>query len=165
MGTEGNPQEITRRKFLIKVVTASGGIMALALATPLVGDFLSPIWKQEQTRTIPIAQISRIPVGVPTFIRFEQRVPDAWVNTTRSEGVWIVSKDGQNFTVFDPHCTHLRCPYYWDETQKKFLCPCHAGVYDIDGNVLAGPPPRPLDRWEAFVQQGEIEVTGKIIKG
>jgi menaquinol-cytochrome c reductase iron-sulfur subunit len=165
MATEGTPEEISRRKFLTTIVAGSGAIMAAAIATPLVGYFLSPIWKQQQTRTIPIAQASSIPMGVPTFVRFEQRVPDAWVTTTESEGVWIVTKDGQNFTVFDPHCTHLRCPFYWDDTQKMFACPCHGGKFSIDGTVLGGPPPRPLDRWEATVQGGEIVVTGKIIKG
>jgi len=165
MGKDGTPEEISRRNFLTKVVAGSAAVMAAAVATPLVGYFLSPIWKQQQTRSTPIAQVSRIPLGVPTFVRFEQRVPDAWVTTTESEGVWIVTKDGQNFTVFDPHCTHLRCPFYWDETQKIFACPCHGGKFDLDGNVIGGPPPRPLDRWEAVVQGGEIEITGKIIRG
>ena len=165
MGTEGSPEEISRRKFLTKIVAGSAAVMAAAVATPLVGYFLSPIWKQQQTRAIPIAQTSSIPVGIPTFVRFEQRIPDAWVTTTESDGVWVVTKDGKNFTIFDPHCTHLRCPFYWDDAQKQFACPCHGGKFSIDGIVMGGPPPRPLDRWEFNIQGGEIIVTGKIIKG
>ncbi len=158
-------REVTRRQFLTYIVAGSAGLIAAALATPVAGYFFSPAWKKQPTQTVPVTQTSQIPVGQPTFIRFEQRVPDAWVVTTESEGVWVVTKDGKNFTVFDPHCTHLRCPYSWDDSQKMFVCPCHGGKFDIDGKVLAGPPPRPLDRLEFLIQQGEIELTGNIVKG
>lgn len=157
--------EITRRKFLSYVVTGSASLIALALAAPLIGYFLSPAGKRSQNPTIPITRTNRIPVGVPSFVRFEKRVPDAWVVSTESEGVWVVTKDGKSFTLFDPHCTHLRCPFYWDEQNGVFMCPCHDGKFDIDGNVLAGPPPRPLDRWQFTIQNGEIETSGQVIRG
>ena len=167
MGTDGNQEnkEISRRQFLTYVVAGGAVIIAAAIATPVVGYFLSPAWKQQSTKTVPVAKTGDIPIGTPTFVRIEQRVPDAWLITLQSSGVWIVTQDGKSFTVFDPHCTHLRCPYYWDENQGKFLCPCHAGVFDIEGKVLSGPPPRPLDRLEYIIQQGQIELTGNIIKG
>jgi menaquinol-cytochrome c reductase iron-sulfur subunit len=165
MSNAEDSNQITRRQFLKYVVAGSAGLAAVAVATPLVGYFLSPAWKQKKNLTLPIARSDSIPIGTPTFVRFEERVPDAWVITTESQGLWVVTKDGKNFTVFDPHCTHLNCPYYWDDSQKIFVCPCHGGRFDIDGNVLAGPPPRPLDRWESLINQGEIEVTGKIIRG
>jgi len=60
--------------------------------------------------------------------------------------VWILNKDGKNFVVFDPRCTHLNCPYYWDKQANRFHCPCHDGRFDIDGNVIGGPPPRAHQR-------------------
>ena len=111
---------ITRRDFLSYVVKGTAGVIAAALAFPLIGYFLSPTWKKSQSPTIPITRTDRIPIGVPTFVRFEERVPDAWVVTTESEGVWVVTKDGKNFILFDPHCTHLRCPFYWDESNGVF---------------------------------------------
>jgi menaquinol-cytochrome c reductase iron-sulfur subunit len=166
MGMDNNEdgEKISRRKFLKYVVAGGAGLITVAVATPLVGYFLSPAWKQKENVTIPIVPTNLIPIGTPTFVRFEQRVPDAWVITTESEGFWVVTKDGSNFTVFDPHCTHLNCPFYWDDKQGIFVCPCHGGRFDIDGKVLAGPPPRPLDRWESIVRGGEIEVTGRIIR-
>jgi menaquinol-cytochrome c reductase iron-sulfur subunit len=154
-------KNITRRKFLKYVVLGGAGLVAAAIATPVVGDFLSPAWRKATTPTVPIARADSIPVGIPTFVRFEERVPDAWLVTTQSEGLWVVTKDGKNFTLFDPHCTHLNCPFYWDEKQGIFICPCHGGRFDIDGKVLAGPPPRPLDQWNYILNQGEIEVTGR----
>ena len=157
--------EISRRKFLKYVLLGSAGAAAAAIAVPLVGYFLSPAWKKSSTQTLPVARVDSIPVGTPTFVRFEERVQDAWFTTTETQGVWVVTKDGKTFIIFDPHCTHLNCPFYWDDTQKIFICPCHGGRFDIDGRVISGPPPRPLDRWESIINQGEIEITGKVIRG
>jgi menaquinol-cytochrome c reductase iron-sulfur subunit len=158
-------QEISRRRFFIYVIAGISSAIGAAVATPLIGYFLSPAWKKEKGFTVPIVRASTIPIGVPTFVRFEERVPDAWVITTESKGAWVVTKDGQNFVVFDPHCTHLNCPYYWDAAKQIFQCPCHNGQFDINGKVLAGPPPRPLDRLEFVIKSGEIEITGQKISG
>ena len=156
---------INRRKFLKYVVAGGASVVAVAVAVPLVTDFLSPTWQKTQNAAYPITRTDAIPVGTPTFVRFEERVPDAWIVSTESLGLWIVTKDGKNYNVFDPHCTHLKCPFYWDDQAGIFVCPCHGGRFDIDGKVLAGPPPRPLDRWEYIISAGQIEVTGTILRG
>jgi menaquinol-cytochrome c reductase iron-sulfur subunit len=61
-------------------------------------------------------------------------------------------------TAFDPHCTHLGCPYRWDAAKEAFLCPCHSGVFNKQGVVQSGPPPRPLDRYGVRVQQGIVSI-------
>ena len=48
-------------------------------------------------------------------------------------------------------CSHLGCQVHWDAKGKNFRCPCHGGVYDPAGKVVAGPPPRPLDVLDARV--------------
>ena len=96
---------------------------------------------------------------------YEERIRDGWYISTLSKGAWVVTKDGKEFVAFDPHCTHLNCPYYWDKEKKRFQCPCHDGRFDIDGKVIGGPPPRPLDRLEIIIQDGNILSTGKILRG
>ncbi len=79
----------------------------------------------------------------------------------RDVAVFVVNNGGGNFTVFDDRCTHLGCPFAWSKEDKRFHCPCHNGVFDPDGRVLAGPPPRPLDRYEYKVENGVLYV-GKL---
>ena len=55
-------------------------------------------------------------------------------------------------------CTHRRCVLNWDQPTKTFRCPCHAGVFDRNGNVLSGPPTRPLGQFPAEVRFDEIVV-------
>ncbi len=165
MASEEDNKQITRRRFLGYVIGGISGIIGAAIATPLIGYFLSPAWKKSNPLLTPIAEVSNIPIGEPTYITYEQRLRDGWYITTLSRGAWVVNKGQNDINVFDPHCTHLNCPYYWDKEKQIFQCPCHGGEFDINGNVLAGPPPRPLDRLEFDIEKGTIVVTGKILRG
>jgi Rieske Fe-S protein len=59
-------------------------------------------------------------------------------------------------------CTHLGCQVRWDGADKKFHCPCHGGVYDPSGQVLEGPPPRPLDVVEARLDPSDGTVLVRV---
>jgi Rieske Fe-S protein len=157
--------EITRRRFLSYIIGSIGLVIGVAVASPLIGYFTSPVWKKGKPQLTPIARTSDIPIEEPTLFTYEQRIRDGWYISTLSKGVWVVKNDAKEFTVFDPRCTHLNYPYYWDRQRGLFQCPCHEGWFDIDGNVLHGPPPRPLDRLEFTVEGGIILITSKIIRG
>jgi Rieske Fe-S protein len=51
--------------------------------------------------------------------------------------------------VLSNSCAHLGCPVRWLEIegQGEFLCPCHGGIYDINGGWVGGPPPRGMYRY------------------
>jgi menaquinol-cytochrome c reductase iron-sulfur subunit len=55
-------------------------------------------------------------------------------------------------------CMHLGCPVRYIEAARRFVCPCHGGVYDFSGKVEGGPPVRPLDRFYTRVRAGIVEV-------
>lgn len=155
-----NGREVNRRMFLSAFIGVVGVAVAAALAIPLLGYFFGPAFKKQTNRvSVAIARTDEVPVGVPTFFGYEEAVSDGWMATTVSKGAWLLNKGNNQFVVYDPHCTHLGCAYYWDEGRKAFLCPCHGGVFDIDGNVMEGPPPRPLDRIPFTIENNTIEVT------
>jgi len=57
----------------------------------------------------------------------------------------LVRLGAERFAAFEQKCTHLGCPVLYRPERQVLECPCHAGVFDAaTGNVLAGPPPRPL---------------------
>jgi cytochrome b6-f complex iron-sulfur subunit len=58
--------------------------------------------------------------------------------------VVIVVRDRTGFKAFSAACTHLGCLVEWDSPNKRFLCPCHAAVFDENGLVVSGPPPSAL---------------------
>jgi len=162
-GEEPAGEPVSRKRFLASLVGGISGVIAATVATPLVGYFLSPLWRKHPPIFTPVARVEEIPVGEPTFITYEQRVRDGWYISTLSKGAWIVNKNNGEFIVYDPRCTHLNCPYYWDRDKGMFQCPCHDGKFDMDGNVIGGPPPRPLDRLEFTIEKGSILVSGQTV--
>jgi len=84
----------------------------------------------------------------------------------KDSAILIRAADGKYY-AFDQKCTHLTCPVYYAKDQDQLECPCHEGGFDVHtGNVLYGPPPRPLDQIQIEVRQGdEIWAIGKITGG
>jgi Rieske Fe-S protein len=66
-----------------------------------------------------------------------------------------------SINVLSNSCAHLGCPVRWlvnTEGHGEFLCPCHGGIYDINGGWVGGPPPRGMYRYT----QVKIEEDGKL---
>ncbi len=162
MAVNKGGDQITRRRFLSRSIAVISGAIGVVVGAPLVGYFLSPAWRKSTVQFTPAANVSDIPVGEPTFVTYEERAADGWYISTLSKGVWIVNQDGKNFIVYDPRCTHLNCPYYWDKQNKTFQCPCHNGQFDIYGKVTGGPPPRSLDRLQFRIEGGTILIGGQV---
>ena len=60
--------------------------------------------------------------------------------------------------VLSSRCMHLGCPVRWTAAAQRFICPCHGGVYGFTGEVVGGPPVRPLDRFYTRMRNGQVEV-------
>ncbi len=75
-----------------------------------------------------------------------------------SEPLFVVRASDTEVVALSATCTHLRCVLQWSNPTGTFLCPCHAGAFDRGGNVLSGPPKRPLARYPAEVRADEIIV-------
>ena len=153
----------SRRTFLRNSLLAMMGAVSAGIAIPIARYFIDPALKESDVQWVAIASVDSIPVGVPTRVEYVKRTRDAWRRVTGRFSTWVLTKDGTEFVVYGPDCTHLGCAYRWEEAKQRFLCPCHTGVFDIDGNVVSGPPPRPLDRFEVRIVSGEIEI-GKLNK-
>ena len=71
-----------------------------------------------------------------------------------------IDRLGDGYRALSATCSHLGCGVVWDATSSQFRCPCHGGVYDREGRVVAGPPPAPLTRVNVRVnpRTSEIEV-------
>ncbi len=93
-------------------------------------------------------------IGVPTEVPFTLDTGGQAV----AASAWLVKRATGDITAFDPRCTHALCIYRWAGADRQFKCACHDGVFDIDGKVVSGPPPRPLDRFPLRLVGDVIEV-------
>jgi menaquinol-cytochrome c reductase iron-sulfur subunit len=63
-----------------------------------------------------------------------------------------------HYVALSSRCMHLGCPVRYIPAAERFVCPCHGGVYDFTGEVVSGPPVRPLDRFYTRVRDGLVEL-------
>ena len=95
------------------------------------------------------------PAPVERTISFPSR--DGYYVETRRERLFLF-RNGSEPVVLSATCTHLGCAVSWEPSSRTFRCPCHGGVYGIDGRVVSGPPPRPLRRLPIEIRGGEVFV-------
>lgn len=62
------------------------------------------------------------------------------------------------FLALDRRCTHLGCSVPWESKAGLFVCPCHGSAFDLRGEVLSPPAPRPLDTYPVRVENGLVRV-------
>ncbi|MGO9232317.1 MAG: ubiquinol-cytochrome c reductase iron-sulfur subunit [Bryobacteraceae bacterium] len=146
----------SRRNFFQAGIVGLGAAIAAALGFPAVAYLLTPPKSRQQGTWIEIGELNKFALGAPLEVSFRRTRSDAWKVVSEKDTVWVVKRADGTVTVFGPQCTHLGCAYHWDDRRQQFLCPCHSSLFGIDGSVISGPAPRPLDRYETKVENGKL---------
>lgn len=162
---EGKSPELTRQAFLGWLAAGLGAAIGAVLTAAGGSYFVSPAFKKDDEDWIDIGSVDSLKPGAPIKVDFVARKRDAWAVTEKRSSCWVLAGEGSKITAFDPRCTHLGCPYRWEETKRQFLCPCHAAVFDDKGAVVSGPPPRPLDQFPVKVARGRLMIQPNPKKG
>jgi menaquinol-cytochrome c reductase iron-sulfur subunit len=155
----------TRRRFLSFLTIVVMTVIGLCLALPALGYLLAPLRRKHsrQEAGTPFAdagELKDLPVGQWRLLTLDVVNENGWEQTRVRRSVWVQRHDESNqaLTVLSPLCPHLGCPANWHPDQSQFRCPCHGGVFNQDGQVVAGPPPRGLDPLEFEVRAGRLWV-------
>jgi Rieske Fe-S protein len=142
---------ITRRHFLrwgLGSVTAAIAAVLGAFGLPPI---IAPAFRHTKSPWSPIGKVGAPEAGQADLAlqgqvvstTFTRTVADAFMPPQAQQtAVFVVNLGNGQFDVFDARCTHLGCPLSWNQTTNEFYCPCHGGVFNMQGNVVAGPPPR-----------------------
>ncbi|NOZ26663.1 MAG: Rieske 2Fe-2S domain-containing protein [Chloroflexi bacterium] len=147
---EHAPEEkLPRRRFLLWAWGAS----LLALAGQSLGSllqFFKPVVEPGGFgEKVKAGRVDEFPVGSIVHVR---------------KGRFYISRLDEGVLAMWHRCTHLGCTVPWRDDEDRFHCPCHGGIYNKKGEVLAGPPPRPLDLFPVEIVDGEIVVdTSRVI--
>jgi len=161
--TQGSHEEVSaesmpRRAFQLAAIYILGALIGLALAIPTLVYLLLPPKTRKDTGWVDAGDISQLAPGAPVELSFQQSRVDGWRVVTEKKTAWVVKQPDNQVVAFGPQCTHLGCAYHWDEGVKQFACPCHASFFALDGKVLAGPAPRPLDRYATRIQDNRVQL-------
>ncbi len=153
------PHQISRRDFVALTTAAVGALIGAIVGLPAIAYLLDPAFKTSTAAAwIPLGKLDSFPVGVPTLATFTRSKTNGWEKSTNSYGAFVLRKSETEVVVYSNVCTHLSCHVNWNPDQKEFICPCHDGRFDINGQVTKEPPPRPLDKYETKIEGGTLSI-------
>jgi menaquinol-cytochrome c reductase iron-sulfur subunit len=153
------PRRLSRRQFALLGTQVAGAVVAVLLGIPIIGFLISPLFKKDPTYEAKVGDISGVPNDEPTKFVVEFPAGD-WASSRVNAAVYVVKLNGKT-SVFSNVCTHMNCPVHWDDTLRQFLCPCHGGLYDINGQNVGGPPPLPLPQYVYRIDGTTLYVENK----
>jgi Rieske Fe-S protein len=128
-------------------------LFATVLGLPALAYLIDPRNRAAQENEFKtVARLSDLPIGVPQQVVLRDIRRDAW--TLHPNDVigraWLVRRDANRVDAFTTICPHLGCSVNFAEKDKLFLCPCHGGTFDVNGQRVeksgsANPAPRGMD--------------------
>jgi cytochrome b6-f complex iron-sulfur subunit len=141
----------TRRGFIRSGIGIAGLIYIGAVAYPVYRYLMDPAEKAEaeaSVKDIELPGLDKLPLGTAMMFRFAGK-----------PGLLIHHEDGE-WVAFSAVCTHLACTVEFQKAQKRIHCACHGGTYDMKtGKNIAGPPPRPLTKYNVEVLDGKVKIS------
>lgn len=177
---DDEPAEYPRSTFLSVATLGLGGLIGGLITLPVLGFAVLPSFTNQSEDDVVLGPIDDFPEGEFVIATFLEE-PDVGEVTRRT---MYIRNNGRNdddvpsFTMLYSRCVHLGCPtqpngLIMEDEQKEigpqkvsvtpvlvtgFGCPCHGGQYDTEGNRVAGPPVRALDRTEFSIVDGNLVV-------
>jgi cytochrome b6-f complex iron-sulfur subunit len=176
---EGDPERFPRSRLLEGATLGIGGLIGLATGLPVAAFSILPSFLGQRRAAPDLGPIASFPEGqfvVATFLSD----PQAGEISRRSAFVRNNGLLGNvpSFTIMSSRCTHVGCPTQPNGPvfpgQRKversasgeislvptqpsgFGCPCHGSQFDNEGNRIAGPAPRALDRYQFSIRNGRL---------
>ena len=150
---------ISRHDFVKTVTAFLGTLIGTVIGLPAIGYLVSPALRaKEATAWIPLGPLKNYPIGVPKAFNFTRSQINGWEKTINSYGVFVIRKDETQVLVLSNICTHLSCRVSWRSDLQHYVSPCHNGHFDMIGNVISGPPPRPLDEFSTKIEDGNLYI-------
>lgn len=124
------------------VVATVSGVVA-----PILAYLLPPSKAGSYAGPISVGKVEDFPPGTGKVVNVYDKP------------VIIVNTQAGGIKAFSAICTHLGCIVFWDKPKKVIHSPCHDGLFNpVTGNVVAGPPPRPLPLYELAIRDGQVYV-------
>jgi menaquinol-cytochrome c reductase iron-sulfur subunit len=169
-------ERFPRSKFLELSTLGLGGVIGGLVTAPALGFMIAPAFLKQGQKDLDIGPISDFPEGKFVIATFMTDPAAGEVSRRTAYVRYNGQLKGQpSFTIISNHCAHLGCPVQpngpLDDKATKHLgnvtliptvsiagfgCPCHGGQYNVEGNRIAGPPVRALDRYAFSIRNGHL---------
>jgi menaquinol-cytochrome c reductase iron-sulfur subunit len=168
-----------RNVFLEVTTLGLGGVITAIVALPVTAFAILPAYTQDDPGGVDLGPLDNFPEGEWREATFLLDPAAGEVSRRTAFVRYNGATDGvPNMTIISNRCVHLGCPVQAggpreDENRETveteqaeltltpiqpagFSCPCHGGSYDVEGNRIAGPPVRSLDRFKFAIRNGNV---------
>jgi len=143
-------QDDKGRRTILSWIAGGGALASIA-------SFLYPVIRFLNPPPVTEAAVNEAPGG---------KVGDLKPNTGKiikfgSKPALLVRVNDTEWKAFSAVCTHLNCTVQYRDTNRQIWCACHNGTYDMNGRVIGGPPPAPLEEYVVNLRGDDVVVTKK----
>jgi cytochrome b6-f complex iron-sulfur subunit len=142
-------KNITRHTFL-KILNRFFAFSGIAfITTPILAYFYPPKLEETPSEPVLVCPENELNENESKTVQFG-RYPALVIHTS------------QGLKAYSAVCTHFACIVKWDPDLGEIVCPCHDGFFDpLDGSVISGPPPTPLETLAINIIDGQIYIGGE----
>jgi Rieske Fe-S protein len=140
-------KNFSRREFV--AVVLKGGFLAFLGAAfyPILRYLLPPPGTEASVTSVVAARVGELTPDTGKIFRFGDK-----------PGLLVMTDSG-TYKAFSAVCTHLNCTVQYSSGSKGIFCACHNGRYDLNGQVISGPPPKPLQEFKVTQKGDDIIVS------
>ena len=126
-----------------------GGFAASLVSTvyPALRFMNPPEVSEASVNEVPAGKVQDLKLNSGKIVKFGNR-PALLVRVGESE-----------WRAFSAVCTHLNCTVQYQDSSRQIWCACHNGLYDLNGKVVSGPPPAPLEEFAVRVRGDEVVIS------
>jgi Rieske Fe-S protein len=154
---------VPRRRILAicaKAATALVGIAAVAVGVDYFFPSLRRRLRMSNAPFVAVCAVESLPSGKWHLVKFDLIEGEGQKAIKQPHSVWVRRQggSGDSISVLSPICPHKGCELEWHPKQTAFVCPCHHGTFDADGQYKSGPPRRSMDPLEFHVEKGKLLV-------
>jgi cytochrome b6-f complex iron-sulfur subunit len=136
-----------RRRFLDSLLGTGFASTLVAVVYPVWRYLIPPQSGEPATLSVVATQASQMKANSGMVFKFGSK-----------PGLLVRAPDG-TLHAYNAVCTHLECTVQYKSDTSQIWCACHNGMYDLEGNVVSGPPPRPLERLVVNLRGEDVVVS------
>jgi cytochrome b6-f complex iron-sulfur subunit len=161
---KGERLKITRKDFLVKSAKGIAIIILPSIFSSYLESCNNPTGPTSGNASALQAiqgtlANGKITVGIDPTSALAKSGGAAIVNY--SSGSLLIDHPSANtYNALSAICTHQGCVVNtYDSGSNQFVCPCHGSHFDTSGNVVQGPAPAPLTKYQTSFSNNQLVIT------
>ena len=138
----------TERRGLIRWLLGGGFVISLS-------SFLYPVFRFLNPPQVSEAAVNQVAAG-----KVEELKPNSSKIVKFGDNpVLLIRVNPTEWRAFSAVCTHLSCIVQYEPERTRIWCACHNGGHNLQGQVVSGPPPRPLQAYTVHIREDDVVIT------